>query len=332
MNEEAQLGIESSIRPRMAGTPVPLTAMQLRVWSQVLERGKLPGARMCTVVTRILGPLNIELLSRSVEALVWRHETLRTRFVTVDGIPRQHVDSASACGLEAIELTGGSASAVEAQARRVVSEFVEESVDLSVGPLFATRLLRLSRHEHVLIFSLEHMITDDVSNQIIRGEIWTFYRQAARGLPFSLPELPLQFADYADWQERTHGLWREKHEGYWKGRLTGAPHISFPTDDLPKVKRPIEAMMQFPFGATLSASLRDLARSERTLLSLVVLAVYVAATARWCNRCDLVLTFVSNGRHRRGLQNMVGWLASPHRLRCRLTGLHCSALRRSPHR
>lgn len=300
------------LQPRPVGCPVPLMALQMQVWNRFVEQGRLSELRMCAASVRVLGPLNTCLLRRSVEAVVQRHESLRTRIVAVGGIPRQHIDAACGCELEVIDLAKVSSTNVERESKRLAKEFIEEKIDLSVGPLFAVKLLRLSNLEHVLILALDHIVSDGVSFGILSREIWTLYNQATQGRALSLAPLPVQFGDYAVWQQRTYDTWLKKHETYWRVRLAGAPRPQLPLDDgLAQVEHPTVAVRHFPFGKTLSARLRDVARRERTLLPLVVLAVYVAVLSRWCNQRDLVLTFVSHGRYGRPeLENMIGFLVN----------------------
>lgn len=310
------------LRPRLAGCPVPLTAGQLWLWDDMIKRGtRLSEWRMCAASVRILGPLNTCLMRRSIEAVVQRHESLRTRIIQVDGIPRQHIDAASDDHFEVIDLAKVSPINVQREAKHVAQEFIEEKIDLSVGPLFDAKLLRLSNREHVLILALDHIVSDAVSYGILSRDIWTLYNQAAQGLPFSLPQLPVQFADYAVWQQRTYDAWLKKHEAYWRGRLTGAPRIQLPLGNgLAEVKHPTVSMLHIPFGKALSAKLRDVARRERTLLPLVVLTVYAAVVSRWCSQGDLVLGFASHGRHSRPeLENMIGFLATGLLLRIEIT-------------
>lgn len=309
--EQPEPSTDLPLQPRPADCPVPLTAWQRRTWNQFIGQGRL-SVRMGAAALRVLGPLDPIVLRRSLEEVIRRHESVRTRFVAIDGVPEQVIDSSCECHLEEIELAQTASSDGAREVTRLVRHFLEEQVDLSVGPLFAAKLWRLSSSEHVLILALDHMVADAASCAILSGEVWTLYHQAAKGLPFSLPHLPVQFADYAVWQQRTHSAWLKKHGPYWKERLTGAPRLQLPVDDgLASGDYPIAVPLHFPFGNRLSAGLRDAARREGALLPLVVLTVYVAVVSRWCGQRDLVLTFVSHGRHRRPeLQNMIGFLAS----------------------
>jgi hypothetical protein len=302
---------EIPLKPRPPGCTVPLTAWQQRVWNHFAKRGKPLSVRMCAASVRLLGPLDICLLRRSIEAIVQRHEALRTTIVLVDGVPTQHVNTAYDDHVSVVDLTEAPSRNIEADSKRLAQEFIDEEIDLSAGPLFAAKLLRQSDRDHVLVLALDHIVSDAVSYLILGREIWTLYNQGAQGQPFSLPLLPVQFADYAVWQQQTNDSWLKKHEAYWRERLAGAPSIQIPLDNnAAEVEYPTGATLHFPFGNTLSAKLRDLARRERTLLPLVVLTAYAVVMSRWLRQTDLVLVFGSHGRYRRPeLENMIGFLA-----------------------
>lgn len=299
------------LQPRPTGYPIPLVPWQLRIWNAMMKRGtRLSDWTMYDASVRILGSLNVSLLQKSIGLVIQRHESLRTRIVAIDGMPRQHIDRASEYQLQTIDLERLAPSNVEAVAKSVIQVFSNTDRDLSAGPLFETKLVRLSSREHLLLVALDHMFSDVVSIGILSRDIWTSYNQMVLGRSPSLPSLPLQFADYSVWQERTCDIWMTKHEAYWRERLSGAPGIRFPIDDsLRKEGNRDRKIVDFPLGKALSARLRDVARQEGTLLSLVVLAVYVAVIARWCNQRDIVITFMSHGRHGHPeLQNMIGLL------------------------
>lgn len=309
---------EFDIQPRSPGCNVPLTPMQKFSWNYS-EQGRA-GERVCSVVLRIRGNLHARTLERSLQAVIERHESLRTRIVLIDGVPMQQIDAACPYNLEEIDLSGLSALTVEAETRRVAEEFQQERFDLSVGPSFAARLIKLSNREFIFILALDHVISDAASVGILSKEIWALYEQAELGLPFSLPDLPVQFADYAVWQQLTYGSWMKQHEAYWRQRLTGAPRIRLiSTDGLPKAERPVGALLHIPFGDTLSVRLREVARREKTQLPIVVFCIFTAVILRWCDKKDLVLRFLVSGRHHPKLENMIGFLAEFLHLRMEVT-------------
>jgi hypothetical protein len=170
---------------------------------------------------------------------------------------------------------------------------------------------RLSADHHVFAFALDHLVSDAASIAILGQEIWTLYRQAAAGLPFSLSPLLVQFGDYAVWQQRTDSRWLAQHGSYWLGRLanTTRPRIAVDFGSLASTHR-TDGVLHVPFGKKLSVALQDLAGREQLRLPVVVLSAYVCAMSLWCQQRDLLVAFVSHGRHRPELAGMIGNLAS----------------------
>lgn len=206
----------------------------------------------------------------------------------------------------------------EREATRLGQEFIEEKIDLSVGPLFAAELFRLSDREHVLILGLDHIVSDLASYGILTREIWTLYHQAANGRSPSLPPLSVQFPDYAVWEELTYDTWLRRHGAYWRERLTGVRPLELPLDSgSGEVSYATgAATLHFTFGKTLTTELGEVARRERIRLPLVVLAAYAALVSRWFDRRDFVLGFFSHGRHGRAeLETMIGLLVNYLHLR-----------------
>ena len=306
------------LRRRAPDWPIPLTATQLDMWQSELAQ-KAPSGRMCAAALRITGPMNIDLLRTCLEELVRRHESLRTRIAAVDGVPRQYVSAQSICPLQICNLREREPAEGQREAMRMVQDFIDAKIDVAVDPLFEGRLLQLPGTEHVLILMLHHIIGDWLSCEILTRELWVLYGQAVRGLLLSLPELPIQFPDYAVWQQRTYASWLADHGAYWRELLNDAPHLRLSREGrLREVASPVGASRHFSLGEALSARLRELARQERTLLPLLVLAIHARVIAHWCDQSDLVVKFISNGRsHRRELLDVVGFLACILHLRIR---------------
>jgi hypothetical protein len=251
---------------------------------------------------------------------MWRHESLRTRIVIDNDIPRQHVNSPQEYRLDVIDLTGRSPIDTEPEVKQLAQEFLDQKIDLSADPLFDSKLWKLSDHEYVFILALDHIVSDGISYEILDREIWELYRQSMKGLPFTLPHLPAQFPDYAVWQQRTHRAWKNKHEQYWRLHLAGVEYVRLPSDVEPdEASPPVVVSQHISFGNSLSAKLREVARREVTPVHLLVLAMYIIVMSRWCDREELVITYISHGRQGRPeLENMIGLVVNWVYLRIRL--------------
>jgi len=224
--------------------------------------------------------------------------------------------------LEVVDLAQTPLVRAETEVMQLAEEFVEERISWDSGPLFAARLFRLCQDEYVLVISVDHMITDGVSNVILSDEILALYTEMVGGLPSSLPRVPLQFADYAVWQQQIHENWLREHEEYWKARLVRAPTIQLPFDKVKaesKSEYGIGGMTRISFDLSVTVGIHDLARRERTVPAMVMLTAYVATISRWCNQRDIIVMFVEAGRSTAELIPMVGWLVNHLHLRIEIS-------------
>ena len=312
-------GLEDSpLTPRAPGSVIPLTAMQRRRWLRRHEERRYR-LRTGIIAIRVTGPLHAAHLQASLDALVRRHEPLRTRIVEAAGIPCQQIDPASSYCLELIDLTKVTPEDADQTLRLLAEEFVSEEVDFSTGSLFATKLFKLSNIDHVLVITLNHMISDGVSNEILHKEIWSSYELYRRGQKPSIIPLPLQFADYAVWQKRNHNAWMRQHASYWRSHLAGAQPGYLKRDFEETPEKPCAAYFELEFGSEISTKLRQLAQHEKCLLSIVVFAAYTAVMSKWCEKQDLVVRLIIDTRYRPELESMIGFIASHLYLRVQKT-------------
>ena len=172
---------------------------------------------------RLGGPLDVAALRRALSAVVRRHEVLRTTFATVDGKPVQVVHADTEVELPVQGFPSLGASAREEAARREASLEAQRPFDLARGPLFRARLLVLDEEDHVLLVTLHHIVSDGWTRGILNRERGAFYRAYQGGAAPSLPELPVQYADYAQWQRRwLSGEVLDRQIAYWRKQLDGA--------------------------------------------------------------------------------------------------------------
>jgi hypothetical protein len=310
---QPQVELAFALQPRGASDCVPLTRIQQRALNFLLEysKGKPISVRMCATRLRFRGQLDAGALRESIARVIARHESLRARILLSERSSSLSIDSSSAPVLEEIDLTHVPAARITSEAKQRALRFADTLIDLSLGPLFEGRLLKLASDDHVLILALDHMTSDVISNAILTREIVALYRELTTGESAVLPRLAVQFGDYALWQARTAAAWEREHAPYWRGRLADAIPVRHPPDHAPSTEtRPSIEKLHFPFGRKVSTGLNDLARRNQTLLPLAVLCIHALITSRWINQEDIVLRFLSHGRYRRPeLQNMIGWLA-----------------------
>ncbi len=203
----------------------PVSFAQQRLWFlDQLEPGSpfysLPQA------IRMSGTLNPQALQKSLDTIVARHESLRTTFIMVDGSPVQVVAPCLSIPLPLTDLSGLSEAKREAEARRLTTEEARQPFDLERGPLVRAGLLRLQAEEHVLVLNMHHIVSDGWSMGVFVRELRALYEAFSQGRPSPLPELPIQYADFAVWQrEWLAGDVLERQLSYWKKQLTGAPAV-----------------------------------------------------------------------------------------------------------
>ncbi len=177
--------------------PLPLSAAQERLWFlEQLEPGR--GTYVMPASLRLAGGLDAGVLQRALDEVVRRHETLRTTFHTADGQPYQEVQPRLALPLPVIDLRR--LSGRETEAERLAVALAHQPFDLARGPLLRVSLLRLEAAEHLLLLQVHHVIADAWSLSVLFGELAALYEAFSRGEPSPLPELPVQYADFAAWQ------------------------------------------------------------------------------------------------------------------------------------
>ncbi|HEX7239695.1 MAG TPA: condensation domain-containing protein, partial [Longimicrobiaceae bacterium] len=205
--------------------PLPLSFAQQRLW--VVDRLE-PGSAAYNLpfALRLRGELDTAALRASLDALVRRHEALRTTFAEQGGVPVQVVHPAAPVELRELDLRDLPEAEREAGAERLASEETLRPFDLEHGPLLRSTLLRLDEEEHVLLFTLHHVVSDGWSMQVLVREVSALYGAFSRGEEPQLEELPVQYADFAVWQrEWLSGEVLDGQIGYWKEALAGAPPL-----------------------------------------------------------------------------------------------------------
>jgi amino acid adenylation domain-containing protein len=310
------------IRPHQGIGPVPAAYAQQRLW---LIDQLQPGLAIYNMPmpVRISGMLDVQALEWSLNEIVARHDVLRTSFEMVDSELTQVVAPFRGFTLECVNLSGLPEAERESEARRLTVEDVETPFDLSTGPMFRVRLLRLGEREHLLLLTIHHIICDGWSTQILWKEISTFYQTFAWGLTSPLAELPIQYVDYAAWQrEWLAGGTLAQQLNYWKEQLAGAPAtLGLPTDwPRPAVLSFSGAEATFTLSAHTSEALRTLGQQEGVTLFMTLLTAFNVLLYRYSGQDDIVVGTPVAGRNRKELEGLVGFFANTLALRTRLNG------------
>ena len=302
--------------------PLPLSFAQQRLWLVDRIEPDSPAYNI-PFALRLRGRLDLAALRASLDVLVRRHETLRTVFVQHDGAPVQVVHPPAPVPLPLLDLRGPAEGTRESMARRIAREEAMRPFDLARGPLLRGTLLRLGEEDHALLFTLHHIVSDAWSTDVLVREVSALYAGFSRGEEPALPELPVQYVDYAVWQRgRLSGEALEAQLGYWKERLTGAPPLlEIPTDRARATGTdPRAASHGFVLSAKTSQALRELSRWEGTTLFMTVLAGWQALLSKYSGQEEVVVGSPITGRTQRETEGLIGFFVNMLALRTDLAG------------
>jgi amino acid adenylation domain len=307
---------------RREGEPVRLSFSQERVW--FLEQLQ-PGSPVHNIPSafRLPGPLNVTALELSLNEMVRRHEVLRTTFHSSDGQPVQVIAPVLKVNLQRIDLTHMPAQARELETYRLATEEALRPFDLEQGPLLRTTLLRLAPMDHTLLLSLHHIIADGWSITIVWRELAALYEHYNSGRALVLPELPIQYADFAQWQrDYLRGEVLEKHLAFWRKQLTGAPTVlALPTDrPRPIIQRYAGAVEWWSVSDQVAQGLKTLSEQEGATLFMTLLAAFKVLLHRYTGRADLVVGTPIANRARTELEGLIGFFVNMLVLRSDFSG------------
>jgi amino acid adenylation domain-containing protein len=296
----------------MSAAGLPASFAQDRLWFLAqLE----PGTAAYNLVRafRITGPLNVNALTSAIGAVIERHESLRTIFESVDGEARQVVLSDVDVQVPILSLADLPESEREREALRIASEEGKRPFDLTRGPLLRTVLLQVSRDQYILVLAMHHIITDGWSISILFRELAHCYEAYASGREPELPELPIQYVEYAQWQrEYITGEVLAKQVQYWKNKLAGAQTIlDLPTDrPRPTTHSWHGATEELIFESQVRAALKEFAQSEGATLFMVSMAAFQALLWRYTSQDSILVGTPTAARSQIEIENLVGFFVN----------------------
>ncbi|HEX9939641.1 MAG TPA: AMP-binding protein, partial [Longimicrobium sp.] len=301
---------------------LPLSFAQERLWFiDQLEPGNT--VYNMSVARRLEGALDEAALERSLGEIVRRHEALRTVFAEVDGSPVQVIAPFGAFVLPVEDLSGLGEADREAAVVRRAGEEAARPFDLAAGPLFRAALLRLGEEDHVLLLSMHHVVSDGWSTGVLFRELSALYEAYREGRESPLPELAVQYADYAVWQrEQLAGEALDRQLSYWRERLAGAPELlELPTDHpRPAVQTFRGATVPVELSPELLERLQALGRSEGATLYMTVLGAFQVLLGRYAGSDDVVVGSPTAGRTRGEVEGLIGFFVNTLVLRTDLSG------------
>jgi aspartate racemase len=276
----------------------------------------------CPANFRLFGRLDVKALELSLSEIVTRHEILRNRFAVESGKPVQVICPARALSLSLVDLSERPAPERESRVQSLAVEEAQRPFDLTQGPLMRSTLLRLGEEDHVLLLTIHHIAFDGWSLSVLARELAALYQAYCAGLPQPLPELPIQYADYAHWQR----LWLQgdvlqTQLAYWKRQLAGVAVLDLPTD---RPRPPIQtfrgANQSLVLSGRLTEELKLLSRREGVTPFMSLLAAFTTLLYGYTGQDDIAVgTFIIN-RNRAETEGLIGFFINNLVLRTDLSG------------
>ena len=290
----------------------PLSFAQQRLWFlEQLEPGS-PFYNQPAAV-RLTGALNLAVLEQSFNEIVRRHEILRTTFFMVEGQPVQAIAPTLTLTLPVVDLQELPEVARREEVRRIVAEEARQPFNLAEGPLLRGTLLQLGEAEHILLFTTHHIICDGWSRGVLIRELAALYEVFSSGKPSPLPELPIQYADFAVWQRQwLQGEVLEAQLTYWKQQLAGSPPVlELPTDrPRPSVQTFQGATQSLMLPKDLTEALKDLSQQEDATLFMTLLAAFKTLLYRYTGQEDILVGTPIANRNRSEIERLIGFFVN----------------------
>jgi amino acid adenylation domain-containing protein len=313
---------ETSLRHVSREQPLPLSFAQQRLWFlDQLEPGNplynTPGA------LRLQGTLDVVALEKALSEIVRRHETLRTVFDISQETPVQIISAPRPLAIPLIDLSELNESDREREARRLIREEARHRFHLAHGPLLRATLLRLSEAEHLLLFTMHHIISDGWSASVLASEATTLYATFTGQPADLLEELRWQYVDYAVWQrEWLSGETLDAQLDYWRKQFAVLPPVlELPLDHpRPKVRSLRGAFIPAQFTEELTNGLKELSRDEGATLFMTLLAAFQTVLSRYAAQPDVTVGVPIANRSRREFESLIGFFVNTLVLRTNLAG------------
>ncbi|HEX7646721.1 MAG TPA: amino acid adenylation domain-containing protein, partial [Noviherbaspirillum sp.] len=302
------------------GQRLPLSFAQQRLW--FLDQLE-PGSAFYNMPNpmRLIGRLDVQALCRTFDEILRRHEVLRTSFGIDQGEPVQVIKPAHKLECPIIDLSQVPDSDREKRALDLVMQDARKPFDLANGPVVRCTLVRLRETEHLVLFTMHHIVSDGWSSGVLVKEIVTLYQAFAAGSPSPLPELPLQYADFASWQRNwLQGEVLQRQLSYWKKELAGAPALlALPTDrPRPKVQAHRGANGACSIPQSTVEPLRNLAFATQSTLFMVLAAAFNVLMARLSGQSDICIGTPIANRNRNEIENLIGFFVNTLVLRTQI--------------
>jgi len=311
-HKKENVSLEKILPQSRESNTFPLSFAQQRLWFfEQLTPGNFTYHILAGV--RLTGTLDAKSLDRSLNELVKRHEVLRTAFKTINGQPVQAIASNLELKILEIDLRSLPETERSREVERLIAAEAKLAFDLSQAPLLRAKLLHLSDSNWVLLLSTHHIISDAWSMGIFIQELATFYQAFCTGKPSPLPELSVQYADFASWQRQwLQGEVLETQLAYWKKQLGGnLPVLNLPTDRPRSAVQTFRgAVHKFTIPKAIAEEIAQLSQREKATLFMTLLAAFKTLLYRYSGQEDILVGSPIANRNRREIEELIGLFAN----------------------
>ncbi|HLO86302.1 MAG TPA: amino acid adenylation domain-containing protein, partial [Nostocaceae cyanobacterium] len=291
---------------------IPLSFAQQRLWFFDQFAPGSPTYNLPRAV-RLQGKLKINALAASLNEIIKRHEILRTSFVIVDGQPVQVISNTVNLDLPIVDLQNIPQKQRETELYRLAKKEAQTGFDLAQSPLLRGKLLQLDAEEYVILLTLHHIVSDGWSTDILIREIAALYTAFCTAKPYPLPQLPIQYADFAIWQRRwLEGEALKNQLAYWQKKLSGELTIlQLPTDrPRPKVQTYTGKTLSYVLPKSLTEALKTLSQQEGVTLFMTLLAGFKTLLYRYTGQTDILVGSPIANRNRAEIENLIGFFVN----------------------
>jgi amino acid adenylation domain-containing protein len=298
----------------------PLSDSQQGLWLIEQLSSNLPTYNIA-INLQIEGNLNIEALLKSLNEMVSRHESLRTHFAVVNGVPVQRICSDVNLKVAIADLQMLSEIERSAEFQALTTEFVQQPFDLKTAPLFHAKLVHLTLKKHALLLSFHHIIVDGWSVRIFIEELSKLYQNFQQNQPTKLPPLPTQYTYFTHWQQQNLSPQIQPLLTYWKQKLSGKlPVLDLPTD-FPRPRRQTfnGGHQSLQLSKPLTEAIKQLSRQQRTTLFMTLLAAFKTLLYRYTHQTDILVGSPIAHRNQAEIEGLIGFFVNVLVLRTNLS-------------
>ena len=318
---EGQSAYQEDCPRRLCQTSAPLTMAQQRLWvlNQLEPESAFYNMFRCS---NLKGELNIAVLTRAITCVIERHESLRTQYVVVEDQPQQVISRDWSFDLPIVDLSQQASAEQGSSLRRLIEQKSKRPFNLSSDLMLRATLFRLGTHHHLLLTVIHHIAGDGWSNSIFAHELTALYQHLLAGQPIPLPELPIQYSDFAIWQQGyLSGERLQEQVKFWSQQLQAAPVLELPTDfPRPPIQTYNGESQTFCLSADLTQVLKELSLESGTTLFIVLLSAWAILLGRYSQQEDIVIGSPIANRNRVEIEPLIGLFLNTLALRIDLSG------------